>query len=288
MPSQTVNHETLKAIRDFSLECWDLLEGQTFSADEDWWASLFFRKNTISTCTIVNLTAPFIIVDAPAENTEKTFNPLDFSSANAIIRAMFESYANMHYLVKDNVDKIEKEFRFLSWERHSYTQLLKMNESSGFRAEDIPSIKQEISDLESKMLQQTYFMNLGDSQKSFILDKKDNWAFHNISDRARRAGIHDSQVTYLYSILSNYSHSTAFSMKMIGLMEEEADVHEQIQLPIIYAEMFQCLTLNIFANLIPDIKDKIDSNQDIKSKIILWEEHKQKDLKEICQSFATS
>lgn len=50
----------------------------------------------------------------------------DSPSMNVIVRAMFEAYINMHYLLIEPSTEEEREFRLDKWEKHSLTERKKI------------------------------------------------------------------------------------------------------------------------------------------------------------------
>jgi len=241
-------------------------------------ASVFLQKNTLSSYTLYNIFNPPPNLIFPAMTEGSVFH--DFASAHVIVRAMFEAYVNMYYLIIDPSSNEEKEFRLDIWERHALTERQKMGFSIGSTNQILIEEKQQIEERANSILTSDYYKRLPKSEQQSIKDSP-KWTKINVLERADKANIHRSQSEFLYKFMSNYSHSESFSIMQLHDIEKPEDALNLCKTPIRYGEMFLALTLNIFSTLNSKFKESVFKNKDVEKLINFWEETKQRDIKKV-------
>ena len=237
-------------------------------------ASIFLHKNVMNGYTLFHILYPTPNASLPALSKGAVL--FDFPAAYVIARAMFEAYVNMHYLLIDPVSDEEREFRMDRWNKHALTERQEMGGALGSTNPKLEQEREQISQLESRILRSPYFAKLPPNEQQSIRDSH-GWGSPKIYDMADKACIHRSQSQFLYKFLSNYAHSEPYSLMQLydASIEESRDFCKQAAT---FGEMFLALTLDAFSRLNMRASELLSKNSEVAQVIKFWEENKRQDL----------
>jgi len=243
-------------------------------------ASVFFQKtvqNAYSLFHICNPTPNHIF-----SSLSKNALIYDFTSANVIVRSMFEAYINMYFLLLDKISDEERNFRLDRWEKHALTERKIIVEALGSKHSILETDAEEINKFETKIYESKYFNKLSENEQTSIRKSK-KWTKLNALEKADLAGIDRSQAEYLYKILSNYTHSESYAIMQLHSIEEPLEAKELCNLSMIFGEMFLSLSLAGFASVNQDVLELAYQNEQVVELIKFWNQLKSKKLNELSQ-----
>lgn len=188
----------------------------------------------------------------------------DISSVCCLTRSLMDCYNSFFYLIIDDVEGPELDFRHILWNLHSECQRLKMLELMGLatpggeegeleeRDPRLPDLRRSIEEWKSKLMNNVFYQNLnGRVQSDYLSGKKG--IFLTNSQISDRAGIAPSYYKATYIYLSNYVHTYAFSISQIALFRG-GDI-ESLQLfktVVGYCTGYLCVALRDFVRVFPD------------------------------------
>lgn len=242
-------------------------------------ASDFLLKNGLSGLTFYRILYPTPIGDFP--EISPNFNLYDFTTANVIVRTMFETYVNMYYIIFDPKTEEEREFRLDLWYCHALSERQKMGKSLGSKNPRMAEEEKQYLSLKNKIKSSSFFSKLPQNEKDSI-ETSDKWTRDSTIERATKSGFHNSQSEFLYKFLSNYAHSEPFSLMQIHDVKSPEDAKMLLNaLPKSYAEMFLALTLNLFGKIYNPAKSIIDKDKELLEIIDFWEDMKGQDFTKI-------
>lgn len=260
----TPTKETFNALIAFSLKIIsDHTNIQTDRRGE--FADNFLTKNTINAITISNIVFP-----NPIQLPIISISPLllyDLSSAYVLVRSLFESYINFHYLLIDKSTPEEKELKYLLWDRHVFTERIKMSRYRNTVRYHIEADEKLVANLINQINSNAHFKSLSLNDQKRIL-KENKYSLLFVPEKSIRAGINENHTRFLYKFLSNYAHSDPFSIMQFNAVTNSGEAKGLIEgLPLIYAEAFLSLSISLYSNIFTDVKTYIESNTLLKTKI---------------------
>lgn len=241
-------------------------------------ASVFLHKNVLSAYTLFQIINPRPNEIFPAMANSAVL--YDFPSMNVIVRAMFEAYINMYYLLIDPPTEEERNFRLDRWDKHSLTERKKIANSLGSRSSVLIEEEKQILFYENRIKNSSAYKSLS-PQKRQSLDNSEKWTSFGTIERANIAGFHKTQAEFLYKFLSNYSHSESYSLMQLLSIKKIEEALALCNMPLRFGEMLLALSINCFGKLNSKAQDVIRKNNDLKILIDFWESLKQKDLTEM-------
>lgn len=160
---------------------------------------------------------------------------LDISSFYSIIRAMYEAYAVFYHLFKLEQNVEENIIRFRLWEIDGLRSRLKFSrtELSQELQERLEGDKKYIDDVELIVQESSFFRNLPESQKTFLL-KSCAWKFssislkrekkywqHSIKELIERTSLPSTILIDMYSYYSMHVHTGYISILQNDDLPEE-------------------------------------------------------------------
>lgn len=240
--------------------------------------SVFLHKNVLSAYTLFQIINPRPNDIFPAMANGAVV--YDSPSMNVIVRAMFEAYINMHYLLIDPSTEEERDFRLDRWEKHSLTERKKIANSLGSKSSVLVEDEKQILFYENRIKNSSTYKSLLPQERQ-SLDNSEKWTRVDTINRAIIAGFHKTQAEFLYKFLSNYSHSESYSLMQLHSIKRIEEALALCNMPLKFGEMLLALSINCFAKLNGKALDVIVKNNELKILIDFWEEHKQKDLTEM-------
>ncbi|MBD0404122.1 DUF5677 domain-containing protein [Flammeovirga sp. EKP202] len=240
---------------------------QSKVSDYDILAFSFLKKNTISCISILNIISPIKSQD----NLSYKYSIYDINSSFILIRALFESYVNMFYLLDTNLTEDERELRYLLWKRHAFVERQKISEYKGLKDKKLDLEKNLIEDLNIRIKSNSFFNNFSDKQKSKYLEKEWNWdLLGDFSTKTTNIGINKKRVDYLYKFLSNYSHSQSYAFMQVSELTQE-DAKSLINgTPLLYTISFLAKTLELFFQSYSGNVEKFKQDAKLKLEINHW------------------
>ena len=228
-------------------------------------AQNFLTKITISSITIFNIIFPKPIkIPLLSPNHLELY---DLTSANVLTRSLFESYINFHSLLFDYSTLEEKELKFILWDRHVYTERIKM---SSYRSNVLYNKNEDEQLVDNLIIQikaNDYFKNLSITDQKRII-KENKYSLQTVPEKSIRAGIVEHHSRFLYKFLSNYAHSEPFSIMQFNAVTNSKEAQDLVEgLPLIYTEAFLSLTLHLYSQIYKDVESYIDGDRVLKTKI---------------------
>lgn len=240
--------------------------------------SVFLHKNVLSTYTLFQIINPRPNDIFPS--MVKGAVVYDSPSMNVIVRAMFEAYINMHYLLIDPSTEEERDFRLDRWDKHSLTERKKIASSLGSKNPVLIKDEKQILFYENRIKNSSVYKSLSPQEKQSI-DNSEKWTRADTITRAILAGFHKTQAEFLYKFLSNYSHSESYSLMQLHSIKKIEEALALCNMPLRFGEMLLALSINCFAKLNGKAVDVISKNNELKILIDFWASLKQKDLTEM-------
>jgi hypothetical protein len=241
-------------------------------------ASVFLHKNVLSAYTLFQIINPRPNDIFPAMANGAVV--YDSPSMNVIVRAMFEAYINMYYLLIDPPSEEERDFRLDRWEKHSLTERKKIASSLGSKSSVLIEDEKQILFYENRIKNSSTYKSLSPQERQ-SLDNSERWTKVDTINRAIIAGFHKTQAEFLYKFLSNYSHSESYSLMQLHSIKRIEEALALCNMPLKFGEMLLALSINCFAKLNDKALDVVVKNNELKILIDFWEELKQKDLTEM-------
>lgn len=240
--------------------------------------SVFLHKNVLSAYTLFQIInpRPNDIFTAMVKGAVVYDSP----SMNVIVRAMFEAYINMHYLLIDPSTEEERDFRLDRWDKHSLTERKKIANSLGSKSPVLLKDEKKILFYENRIKNSSVYKSLSPQEKK-SLDTSDKWTRVDAINRAILTGFHKTQAEFLYKFLSNYSHSESYSLMQLHSINKIEEALALCNMPLRLGEMLLALSINCFSILNSKALDVIGKNNELKILIDYWESLKQNDLTEM-------
>lgn len=237
--------------------------------------SIFLHKNVLSAYTLFQIINPRQNDAFPA--MVKGAVVYDSPSMNVIVRAMFEAYINMYYLLLDPSSDEERDFRLDRWEKHSLIERKKIADSLGSKSPVLKADEKQILFYENRIKNSAIYKSLSPQEKQ-SLDNSEKWTRVDTISKAILAGFHKTQAEFLYKLLSNYSHSESYSLMQLHSIKKIEEALALCNIPLRFGEMLLALSINSFAKLNSSALNIIDEYEELKILIDFWESLKQKDL----------
>lgn len=180
----------------------------------------------------------------------------DISSTCAISRALIESYDSLFYVAVDNIQNMEREFRFLLWELHAEERRIKKLNLIGSTSPQLILLEENIKTIRENVLNHEYYNNLSKNIKSKISNENSPAFYLSHSERNSRAKINHDYYTSCTMFLSSHVHTFPFSIQqLIGFKAGDMDSLQLISLPIQYAIAFLAKSIEgmevVFGNDLP-------------------------------------
>lgn len=224
-----------------------------------------FMKQVLHCYTFFNIINPQ--PNSKLSSSEAVF--YDFSSANIIVRSVFETYVNMLTLydfTNSNTENV-KEFYLDLWDLHALCErrrISKVFQGSDFlnnlntnRKEKLDDNEKSINYFCKKILDNPFLKQLDKPEQNSIKSKLMNsangylhWQKESIETRAEKYGISKSIIDYLYKYTSAYVHSTSLAnMQMLAPQNEEEYLF-MLEVPKNFIIIFLSQTINKYNDVI--------------------------------------
>ncbi|MEN8191861.1 MAG: methionyl-tRNA formyltransferase [Bacteroidota bacterium] len=259
--------KTIKEYEQLSNKCIELSSNTSNRKVKTWreeYASHIFAKLTMHSIAITKFLPNTKLYEIPSN-----FKIWDLSSLAVIVRALIETYNIFYYLIIDEVDESEKEFRYIIWHLHSESERLRMLKSIGSTNSAIPEIENEIRQLKEKLLENEYYIAKTDSKQKAKLRKGEIGFDKTSTQISESAGISKNYYRAIYKDLSSHIHTFPFSIKQISVFK--AGDTESLGLLKSYADTssgYLSLSIRDFVKIFPDQESNITNEKQI---IDLWE-----------------
>lgn len=258
--------KTIKEYGQLSNKCIELSSNTNNREVKTWreeYGSHIFAKLTMHSIAISKLLPNTKLYEIPSN-----FKIWDISSLAVIVRALIETYNVFYYLIIEEVDESEKEFRYLIWHLHSESERLKMLKSIGSKNPAISEIENEIRQFREKLLENEYYIAKTNSKQKAKLRKGEIGFDKTSTQISESAGISKNYFRAVYKNLSSHTHTYPFSIKQISVFR--AGDTESLELLKSYANTssgYLSLAIRDFVKIFPDQELNIN---DVKNMIDLW------------------
>lgn len=226
------------------------------------YGSYIFAKLVVHSIAILKLTPNSKLFEIP-----NNFKVWDISSLAVLVRALIETYNVFFYLIIDEVDEIELEFRFLLWHLHSECERLRMLKSIGSTNPIIKVVEKDIEDYKQKLLNNDFFKSKNSKERSSFRKGEVGIVLTN-SQISEKAGISVNFYKSAYKFLSSYTHTFPFSIQQIAVFK--ADDEESLSLINSIVETtsgYLSFAIRDFVKVFPDQKE---TTKDVDEKIKIW------------------
>lgn len=226
------------------------------------YGSYIFAKIVVHSIAILKMTPNSGLFEIP-----NNFKVWDISSLAVLLRALIETYNVFFYLIIDEVDETELEFRFLLWHLHSECERLRMLQSIGSTNPVIKNVEKDIEDFRTKLLNNDFFKRKNSKERSPYRKGEVGIALTN-SQISEKAGISVNFYKSAYKFLSSYTHTFPFSIQQIAVFK--ADDEESLNLINTIVETasgYLSFSIRDFVKIFPDQKETI---KDVDEKVKVW------------------
>lgn len=178
----------------------------------------------------------------------------DLASICSLSRSLIETYNVFHYLIIEDIDPNELEFRRILWELHSECERLEMLKLIKSKAPEITKIIEDIAQYKSKLINNKFFKGLEHkTQKKFRNGK--SGIFKTNSQISENAGINPDYYKAVNKYLSNFVHTYPFAIIQLSLFRAgDKESLERIKTVIDYCKHYLCLAIRDFLKLCPELK----------------------------------
>jgi hypothetical protein len=214
------------------------------------YGSYIFAKLCVHSIGILKL-----VPESSLFNLPNNFKVWDIASLSVLVRTVIETYNVFYYLIIDEVDDNELEFRFLLWRLHSECERKRMLNSIGSTNPKIKEIENDIEEYKSKLLINDFYKSKNSNERSSYRRGETGIALTN-SQISERAGISINFYKSTYRYLSSYVHTFPFSIQQIAVFK--ADDEESLSLIktlIDTTSGYLSFVIRDFVKLFPDQKE---------------------------------
>ncbi len=132
----------------------------------------------------------------------------DYITANAIVRALYETYVRMYYLCVEPVTPEVRSLRLDVWERHGIATSKRL--AATFK-DPTPIEDERIAELDAAIAASPHAGLLGTKDRESQSAIRLHGLLEPVRIAAIRAGIPKETWDFLYALKSNFSHPSAFS-----------------------------------------------------------------------------
>lgn len=184
---------------------------------------------------------------------------VDFNSIHVITRAAFETYLTLYYLFCDNINKDEKEFRFLAWR---YEGLLKRQNFFPVQSYNIKIQKDETKDitkLRELLRKNNVYDALTREEKDIIIKGKSYLHLKTIT-KALIAGYNKNYFNHIYNYMSFTAHANSANV-MQTVEAKTLDLQKDLSISNLDKGcLLLSKTIYSLSKLFPDIIDFSKNN----------------------------
>lgn len=145
----------------------------------------------------------------------KSFEVWDISSCAVLARAFIETYYIQYYLIIDEIDNTELDFRFSLWNFHSEKERLKMLNLIDSKSPEMKDIKDSVDGFLTEIKNNKYYQKQETRIKRDV--RKGRMAFTlTKSQISEKSGILPNYYKNAYKYLSSYAHTYPFSISQLA------------------------------------------------------------------------
>jgi len=242
-----------------------IISKETTGRETTWFgetASIIFSKIGLTTLSLLRL------VPESKFYATNEFKAWDISSTASLCRAIIDSYLMLFYIGVDAENEDEQELRKAYWKYHRHFEAYRMMLGNN---PDSPHVEVELQHYEqskNKLELLGAFSHLPPKRRECLLKGKAPKISSN-EELCGRAGISKNYFKPTFKYLSNYTHTSPFSIEQMDQLKmnspETTDAFEHVAL---IALTFNALAIRDFIIMFPDQKQNISSRtQDL---IDLW------------------
>jgi hypothetical protein len=193
----------------------------------------------------------------------------DLPSAAALARTVIESYAVFFYLCVEPVCEEEAVFRKLLWLYHEEIERLEMLKFSNPQSSNIGKIQAKLIECKNRLEGCSWFLSLDEDLKRKAIDGK-RARFEGNAATLGKAGISANYYQSIYKYLSNFVHTTAFSIsQMVATRIENPEAFHAFDHVARLASGFMLFAVRDFKRLNGELQI---NNELISRALQLWEE----------------
>jgi hypothetical protein len=227
------------------------------------YGSYIFAKITTHAIAILKL-----IPNSPLFDLPNNFKIWDISSLSVIVRALIETYNVFYYLIIDEVEANELEFRFLIWNLHAECERLRMLNAIGSVNPALKEVEKSIEEYKEKLKTNSFFNNLNASKEKTKYRKGEKGIALSNTKISERAGISENYYKSTYKYLSSYTHTYPFSIQQISTFKaNDEESLNLIKSQVESATGYLSFSIRDYTELFPDQKEVIS---DVKEIIDTW------------------
>ncbi len=244
------------------------LSNQTTDVKTDSWhhikGSVIYEKIVISYLRVLRF-----IPNSKYYSPIGKFKVWDFSSTASITRSIIEAYFCLFYICIENVSNKEKEKRKLLWLYHEKNERHKMLKIALPNSKYVGKLYDKKERLRKKLVTHTWFLKLKPGRQEELL-KKDVSKLDGNIEICKKAGINQNYYQPTFKFLSNFAHTSPFSIYHIDskyITEKKAKLLFGHIANI--ASGFSVIALEDYAKLFPE--QSLD-NSEINEYINIWRE----------------
>lgn len=222
-------------------------EGRIVSTWREEYGSHIFGKICVTAIAILKLfpKSAFYL----AKNNMEVW---DISSVCILTRSLIDTFNVFYYLIIEQVDNDELEFRFLLWNLHSECERLEMLQLLKSTNPKLDEIKQHVENLKNELKNNKFYQKLDPkNQKKYSSGKIG--IFLTNSQISKKAGINPNYYKAVYKYLSNYVHTYPFSISQIAKFDAKDAESLKLFEPVVgYCTGYLCLSIRDFVKMVPD------------------------------------
>jgi len=189
---------------------------------------------------------------------EENYEIWDFSSVAVLARALLEAYLIFYYLCIDDISDIEYEFRYKLWQYHSEKERERMLKYRGVSGTRMTNLSRKVEDLKNDVINAESFKKLERREKKQAL--RNGITLKKIQI-VKRAGVSENYYNTVYSYLSNYAHTSSFSISQLRQFKTYDE--ESINLLKVFTDYciaFLSFSIRDYVKVFPDQRSSIDKD----------------------------
>jgi len=188
----------------------------------------------------------------------KSFEVWDISSLAILARVLIETYYAFYYLIIDEIDHTELDFRFSLWNFHSEKERLKMLNLIDSKSPELKNVELSVEQYLLEIKNNKYYESLEIHIKRNI--RKGQMAFTlSNSNISEKSGIPPNYYKATYKFLSSYVHTYPFSISQLPYFHVDDPSTISIMGTIIdYCTGYLSFSIRDIIKVFPDKSEKLD------------------------------
>ncbi len=266
--------ETFKYLLKESVIAENLISGESFDQPTCFAHGYFTRQ--VLTCTTLLTIFEGARLDR-FMTVQMTGSPLgdvifDYSTAEVLVRVLYETYLRMYFIADPKVSSGEKAFRAKLLELHAAKKRLKLVRITSPESCRLGELQSAYETLRARVTSSELFAGLAKDAKGFLTsDTQPRMLWPSIITEIREAvGISDSYYKSLYEYSSEYIHSDGLALQQVQAVKSQMDCIALMRSPVGNAIVFLASSLHLLTQVSPKVAEHISRERELYYVMTFW------------------